>query len=143
MTEALPDRTTGFTFDGDEIQSRIAPIHNPGSFNMLRKVALNAFRRAGYIAIPAPRHHRIWHETGTARMGIDPNTSVTDANCQVHGIDGLFVVDASVIPSAGAVNTTLTIYALALRVGDHIAKSFRVCSDGGDRASKAGAPDER
>jgi choline dehydrogenase-like flavoprotein len=40
----------------------------------------------------------------------------------VHGITGLFVVDASVLPSAGAVNTSLTIMALALRAGDFIAK---------------------
>jgi choline dehydrogenase-like flavoprotein len=39
----------------------------------------------------------------------------------VHGIRGLYVVDASTLPSAGAVNTALTIIALALRAGDHIA----------------------
>lgn len=44
-----------------------------------------------------------------------------DPNCKVHQIDGLYVVDASVLPSAGAVGTALTIAALALRVGDAIA----------------------
>jgi choline dehydrogenase-like flavoprotein len=39
----------------------------------------------------------------------------------MHDIDRLFVVDASVLPSAGAVNTGLTIAALALKVGDVIA----------------------
>jgi choline dehydrogenase-like flavoprotein len=39
----------------------------------------------------------------------------------VHDIDGLYVVDASVLPSAGAVNTGLTIAALALRAGDALA----------------------
>jgi choline dehydrogenase-like flavoprotein len=54
------------------------------------------------------------------RFGTDPATSVVDPNCQVHGINGLYVADASVLPSAGAVNTALTIGALALRAGDHI-----------------------
>jgi choline dehydrogenase-like flavoprotein len=135
MTEALPDRNTGFTFERDEIRYRVAPIHNPVSFTRLRKVALSMFRRAGYIALPVPRPHQMWHETGTARMGADPKSSVTDANCQVHGIDGLFVVDASALPSAGAVNTGLTIFALALRVGDHIAKRFGGRPDGVSRAS--------
>jgi choline dehydrogenase-like flavoprotein len=39
----------------------------------------------------------------------------------VHGIEGLYVADASALPSAGAVNTGLTIVALALRTGDAIA----------------------
>ena len=34
--------------------------------------------------------------------------SVLDAQCKVHEIDQLYVVDASVLPSAGAVNTGLT-----------------------------------
>jgi choline dehydrogenase-like flavoprotein len=49
-------------------------------------------------------------------------TSVVDPDLQVHGIEGLYVADASVLPSAGAVNTALTIAALALRAGDHIAR---------------------
>ena len=32
-------------------------------------------------------------------MGTDPTESVVDAECRVHGIDGLRVVDASVMPS--------------------------------------------
>jgi choline dehydrogenase-like flavoprotein len=39
----------------------------------------------------------------------------------VHDVDGLYVVDASALPSAGAVNSGLTIAALALRAGDAIA----------------------
>ena len=47
---------------------------------------------------------------------------MTDANGMVHGIEGLYVADASALPSAGAVNTGLTIVALALRTGDAIAR---------------------
>jgi choline dehydrogenase-like flavoprotein len=47
---------------------------------------------------------------------------------RVHDIDGLYVVDASVLPSAGAVNTGLTIIALALRTADAIAgRLFSAC----------------
>jgi len=52
-------------------------------------------------------------------MGVDPSSSVVDTCCQVHGIEGLFVVDASV--TAGSVNTWLTIIALSLRAGEFIA----------------------
>jgi choline dehydrogenase-like flavoprotein len=61
------------------------------------------------------------HQAGTARFGADPATSVLDVHCRAHDLDNLYVVDASFMPSIGAVNPTLTIIANALRVGDHIA----------------------
>src|SRR5262249_48361033 len=122
MTEALPTRDTGLMFDGDNVVGRIPPVHNLKTFFKLRDLAVDSFRRAGRRVLARRRAPRTWHEVGTARFGCDPATSVVDPNCQVHGIEGLFVVDASVLPSAGAVNTTLTIIALALRAGDHIAR---------------------
>ena len=61
------------------------------------------------------------HQAGTLRFGADPATSVLDLDCRAHGIDNLYVTDASFFPSIGAVNPTLTLIANALRVGDHIA----------------------
>lgn len=61
------------------------------------------------------------HESGTCRMGFDPNTSVTDPTGQVHGVSGIFITDNSVLPSMGAVNPTLTTFALAIRTADYIA----------------------
>jgi choline dehydrogenase-like flavoprotein len=54
------------------------------------------------------------------RFGTDPALSALDLNCKAHGIDNLYVTDASFFPSIGAVNPTLTIIANALRVADHI-----------------------
>ena len=42
-------------------------------------------------------------------------TSVVDDRGQVHGHAGLFVIDGSIVPSALAVNPSLTIAALAER----------------------------
>jgi choline dehydrogenase-like flavoprotein len=61
------------------------------------------------------------HQAGTLRFGRDPSTSVLDTDCKAHGIDNLYVTDASFFPSIGAVNPTLTIIANALRVADAIA----------------------
>ncbi len=60
------------------------------------------------------------HQAGTMRFGTDPSQSVLDLNCKAHGIDNLYVTDASFFPSIGAVNPTLTLIANALRVGDLI-----------------------
>jgi choline dehydrogenase-like flavoprotein len=121
MTEALPTRDTGLFFAGDTIGRRVGPIHNQKTFAKLRRLTIDIFRRAGYRALAPRRPPFVWHEVGTARLGSDPATSVVDPNCQVHGVERLYVVDASVLPSAGAVNTGLTIIALALRLGDHLA----------------------
>jgi len=121
MTESLATRETGLIFGESEIAGRVPPVHNTATFAKLRSLAVGAFRRAGYRVMARERSPYLWHKVGTARLGSDPETSVVDPNCQVHGIDGLYVVDQSVLPSAGAVNTCLTIIALALRTGDHIA----------------------
>jgi choline dehydrogenase-like flavoprotein len=53
------------------------------------------------------------HQMGTCRMGKSPKSSVVDPNCQVWGTDGLYVVDASVFPSASGVNPMVTNMAIA------------------------------
>lgn len=60
------------------------------------------------------------HQAGTTRFGTDRATSVLDTNCKAHELDNLYIVDASFMPSIGAVNPALTIMANALRVGDHL-----------------------
>lgn len=56
-----------------------------------------------------------YHPMGTARMGTDPASSVVDAWGRVHDADGLWILDASVMPSSTAVNPQITIMALAAR----------------------------
>ena len=60
------------------------------------------------------------HHMGTTRMDADPARGVVDADCRVHGVGNLFVAGSSVFPRAGAANPTLTIVALALRLGQHL-----------------------
>ncbi len=57
---------------------------------------------------------------GGCRFGNDPERSVLDADCKVHGIDNLYVTDASFMPTGGSVPYTWTIYANAFRVADKI-----------------------
>ncbi|NES64912.1 MAG: GMC family oxidoreductase [Okeania sp. SIO2D1] len=64
----------------------------------------------------------IWHQIGTCKFGSNPQKSVLDLNCCTHDLDNLYVVDASFMPSMGAMNPTLTIIANSLRVADHLKK---------------------
>jgi choline dehydrogenase-like flavoprotein len=65
------------------------------------------------------------HQLGTARMGIDPKTSVTNRYGQVHGIDNLFVADASLFVTGGGFNPVLTILALGYWVSDYITRTWK------------------
>ena len=60
------------------------------------------------------------HHMGTTRVHADPKKGVVDANLQVHGVANLFVAGSAVYPTYGAVNPTINLMALALRLADHL-----------------------
>jgi choline dehydrogenase-like flavoprotein len=60
----------------------------------------------------------IAHPTGTTRMADNPALGVVDAQCQVHGVNGLFIAGSSVFPTAGHANPTQLIVTLAIRLAD-------------------------
>jgi choline dehydrogenase-like flavoprotein len=64
------------------------------------------------------------HQAGTARMSATAETGVTDQWGRVWGHDNLFVADGALHVTNGGFNPVLTIMALAMRAGDHIARSI-------------------
>jgi choline dehydrogenase-like flavoprotein len=66
----------------------------------------------------------IGHHCGTCRFGNDPKTSALDPNNRAWGLDNLYVVDASMLPSSAGINPSLTIAANALRVAHVIDESL-------------------
>ena len=73
----------------------------------------------------APAYFGAGHIMGTTKMGADAKTSVVDSSLRSHDHHNLFVVGASVFPTGGTANPTLTIAALSLRAVDAIAHSLR------------------
>jgi choline dehydrogenase len=71
------------------------------------------------------------HPGGTCRIGTDAD-AVVDPDLRVHGINGLRVADASVMPSAPSANTNATVYAIAERAADLIGASGREEGPGRD-----------
>jgi len=61
------------------------------------------------------------HLMGGCRMGDNPSDSVTDADGRTWAIPNLWICDGSLFPTSGGVNPSLTIQALACRMGDRIA----------------------
>jgi len=65
------------------------------------------------------------HILGTCRMGTDPAASVVDRDGRSWDIPNLWVCDGSLFPTCGGVNPSLTIQALACRIGARIARLAR------------------
>ncbi|WP_440066813.1 GMC family oxidoreductase [Streptosporangium sp. OZ121] len=74
--------------------------------------ALRAYLRAGLASY--------FHPAGTCAIGRDEG-AVVDEELRVHGIEGLRVADASVMPSIVSGNTNATVYGIAERAAELIA----------------------
>lgn len=60
-----------------------------------------------------------WHPVGTCRMGAaDDPLAVCDARGAVYGVEGLYVCDASLMPSIPCANTNVPTVMVAERIGD-------------------------
>jgi choline dehydrogenase len=60
-----------------------------------------------------------YHPCGTCRMGPDTDAgAVVDAQLRVHGVEGLFVADASIMPTIPRATTNLTAIAIGERAAE-------------------------
>ncbi|MES2637990.1 MAG: GMC family oxidoreductase [Myxococcota bacterium] len=80
----------------------------PGELDVIANGPLDPRR---YVAI-------LSHLFGGCMMGADPTRSVCDARGRVHGHQGLYVADASLMPDNIGVNPQHTIMALAMLVAE-------------------------
>jgi len=68
------------------------------------------------------------HHMGATRMSNSPRQGVVDEQCRVHGVGNLYVASSSVFPTSGIANPTLTLLALTLRLGDHLAVAMKAAA---------------
>jgi choline dehydrogenase-like flavoprotein len=96
-----------------------ADINRHKEFTRRLKSSFGKYRNSRFFPVHLPgakMNNNIAHQCGTCRFGDDPKTSVLDPNNRAWGLDNLYVVDASMLPSSSGINPSLTIAANALRV---------------------------
>lgn len=92
---------------------------------LFRILLRNALGEKSVIVLSARYKIDYPHASGTCRFGDDPQQSVLDRNNKAHGLENLYVLDASFFPSSGGTNPSLTIAANALRVADLISMTHQ------------------
>ncbi len=75
-------------------------------------------------ADPWPIDQDASHHMGTTRMGTDPQSSVVDVSCRLHGVENVYLAGASVFPTSGCANPTFTLVALAIRLARHLEREL-------------------
>jgi choline dehydrogenase-like flavoprotein len=138
--EAYPDEQRYVTLDAKEYDSlgRPIPVMNLAWSDEQKAMAIDMEETVAAVcdALAPPgsriiqlrdalRPGGIAHEAGTARMGENPREGVTDSWGAVFGVHGLYIADASVMPTALDCHPTLTLLALALRTANRVAQNWR------------------
>jgi choline dehydrogenase-like flavoprotein len=89
--------------------------------SVLARTAREVLKEAGAVFTITMHVRTFSHALGTVRMGPAAGAAPLDEACRFRGSDNLFVADASALPTSAGVNPSLTIAAVALRTGAHIA----------------------
>jgi choline dehydrogenase-like flavoprotein len=95
---------------------------NVGPVSVIKRGELNQFESLRLR--PADLRLEAFHPMSTARMGADADVSVVDTKGAVRGTDGLYVADASLLPTSVGVNPMMTIIACATHVANDVADSL-------------------
>lgn len=160
LRRLISRRAYGFflqTEDGSDPRNRVRGASDSGSLPILdyderrlvpaareHRAFTRALQRALLRAGMASFTRRIGlsgtaHACGSLLCGNSAADSVVGSDARVHGMQGLYVVDGSVLPRSSRVNPSLTIYAWGLRAGQLVAqRSLDTIGSAQQTASEAG-----
>jgi len=120
VTDDLGRPVARITFDIHDNETRLMGYLQEKAAAILAGMGASRIWRRAHLTGPISTH-----DVGGTRMGHDPATSVVDGFGRVHDTPGLMVLGGSTFVSLPAVNPALSILALTLRSGAHIAGEAR------------------
>jgi choline dehydrogenase-like flavoprotein len=130
MAEDQPRRANGVDIDdGSRDRFGMPRLHVRHDYSdrdraaaaVLATLARRVLREAGASLTWTHQMATLTHALGTVRMGPDERTAPLDGDGRYRGIDNLYVADGSALPRSAGVNPSLTIAAVALRIGARLA----------------------
>ena len=138
ICESLPDKRNNITLSKTEkdiygIPQVVLDVQYDDNMKLMREDAAKTAKEmldvCGLKQISVfnspPIAGRTIHESGSARMGNDPNESILNKWNQVHTCKNVIVTDGACLPSSPCQNPSLTYMAITARAVDHICKELK------------------
>lgn len=114
----LPRTKIQYRESAETLQARI--VHQENLEHLLYQAGLSKTS-----PLAAAGGSRADHAASTCRMSMTAADGVVDSKLRVHETDNVYVCSNAVFPNTGAINPTLTLVALALRLGDTTSRAAR------------------
>jgi choline dehydrogenase-like flavoprotein len=105
--------------DGSESFEKPIPPGDQARLDRAHAFCVEVLRAAGATDVVSTGYLTS-HVQGTCRLGPDPASAAVDADGRLHGVEGLYVGDGSLLARTLSVNPSLTIMALATRLAEHL-----------------------
>ncbi len=109
-------RTTKIDFSVNDTTGKVLQAHSKDLIRILKTAGCKEDSINTSLGKPTGAHL-----ASTCRMSSSDTNGVVDKNLRVHGTDNLYVCSNAVFPNVTAINPTLTLGALAVRLAEHIA----------------------
>ena len=121
----LPHLTEGLRLaDAATVRGRLPQLTRGARFGPPREVINGDEKVTAWIRSSTMTYH---HAVGTCAMGLDPQAgAVVGTDGSVYGVDGLFVVDASIMPDVPSANTNIP----TIMVAENVAARHRALRAG-------------